>query len=143
MSLPEFLTPNFKSEEFFSRRREGGPKEVPPPTEFYKNLFRLAKNLQIIRNLVGPLTVNSGYRTPEWNKEVGGVPNSYHLTAQAADIKSNKYTGPELASIIEKLIADGKIQNGGLGTYDNFVHYDVRPFRARWDGTIAQAKKKE
>lgn len=34
-----------------------------------------------------PILINSGYRCPALNKAVGGVPNSQHLTGQAADIR--------------------------------------------------------
>ncbi|MCG8329797.1 MAG: D-Ala-D-Ala carboxypeptidase family metallohydrolase [Chitinophagales bacterium] len=37
-------------------------------------------------NLGYPLQVNSGYRTPEHNARVGGVPDSAHLKGLAADI---------------------------------------------------------
>ncbi|MBR3110888.1 MAG: hypothetical protein IKH35_06850 [Prevotella sp.] len=34
-----------------------------------------------------PIVINSGYRSPELNKKVGGSPTSNHLTGCAVDIK--------------------------------------------------------
>ena len=34
-----------------------------------------------------PIVINSGYRSPQVNKAVGGAPNSNHLTGCAADIR--------------------------------------------------------
>lgn len=33
-----------------------------------------------------PVTINSAYRTKEWNKKQGGASNSYHLYGRAFDI---------------------------------------------------------
>lgn len=33
-----------------------------------------------------PIHVSSGYRCPELNKKVGGVPNSQHMKGEAADL---------------------------------------------------------
>lgn len=33
-----------------------------------------------------PIIVNSGYRSPEYNKSVGGVPTSQHCKGEASDI---------------------------------------------------------
>ena len=41
-------------------------------------------------------------------------------------------TPKEVAKIIEGLIASGKMQQGGIGIYPNFVHYDIRNVKARW-----------
>ena len=43
--------------------------------------------IQPLRDRVGhPLRINSGYRCPELNKAVGGVPTSQHVKGEAADI---------------------------------------------------------
>lgn len=43
--------------------------------------------LQPLRDRLGhPLRINSGYRCPELNKAVGGVPTSQHVKGEAADI---------------------------------------------------------
>jgi uncharacterized protein YcbK (DUF882 family) len=121
------LTPNFDLEEF--NCRDGTP--VPP--EFMGNVRELAANLQVLRDDIGePLHVNSGYRTPSYNKKVGGKPASKHMKAQAGDLVTRSYTPKQLAAKIEKLIAAGKMKQGGLGIYPSFVHYDVRGTKARW-----------
>ena len=43
--------------------------------------------LQPLRDIVRrPLRINSGYRCPELNRAVGGVPTSQHVKGEAADI---------------------------------------------------------
>ena len=59
-----------------------------PSVEIIINLVYLcAVVLEPLRKMLGhPVRINSGYRSARLNKEVGGVPNSYHLTGRAADI---------------------------------------------------------
>ena len=40
-----------------------------------------------IKNKDEPIIINSGYRSPEVNKAVGGAPGSNHLTGCAVDIR--------------------------------------------------------
>lgn len=122
------LTKNFNSKEFDCK--DG----TPVPANLMSNLFGLAKNLQALRDHLGvPVTVTgSGYRTPKHNKAVGGAKDSQHLYAKAGDINAKGYTPRRLAEEIEKLIKAGKMEQGGLGVYPNFVHYDNRGTKARW-----------
>ena len=36
-----------------------------------------------------PIRINSGYRSPQLNRKVGGAPTSNHLTGCAVDIRTN------------------------------------------------------
>lgn len=60
--------------------------------EVVDNLQRLCVEvLEPLRARLGhPVKINSGYRCPELNKAVGGVPNSFHLQGRAADIPRYK-----------------------------------------------------
>lgn len=121
------LTENFSREEFDCKDGTKVPAELTP------NLRELVKNLQVLREDIGePIHVNSGYRTPAYNKRVGGKSASQHLKAKAADITAKSFTPKQLAARIEKLIAAGKMKQGGIGIYPGFVHYDVRGTKARW-----------
>lgn len=103
------------------------------PVKYISNVQELAKNLQIIRNVLAkPIHINSAFRTPEYNKMVGGSPKSQHLLGKAADIYVVGIFSKELHYIIEKLIQKGSIKQGGLGLYKTFIHYDIRGGRARW-----------
>ena len=122
------LTENFRKEEFDSKDGACMPNDV------LNNISELAKNVQIIRDYVGvPLTINSGYRSPSHNKSVGGVANSYHVQGKASDLSSKQIAPKKLYDAILKLIADGKIYNGGVGIYNTFVHYDIGGKGRRWD----------
>jgi uncharacterized protein YcbK (DUF882 family) len=123
------LTRNFYLQEF--ECKDG----TPMPAELIPNVQKLANNLQVLRDFLNePIFILSGHRTPVYNAKVGGAKKSRHLTAEAGDLSVKSKTPRQLAGIIEKLIAQGKMQQGGLGIYKGFVHYDVRKTKARWNG---------
>lgn len=92
---------------------------------------KLLKLLQELRNAVGePLIINSAYRNPEYNKKIGGSPNSQHMLGKAVDISVHNLdlTPEELAEKAKEIGFDG------IGIYNNFVHVDVRGYPAFWVG---------
>lgn len=55
--------------------------------EIKENMILLVdKVLDPLRGKVGAIQINSGYRTPAHNKEIGGSPTSQHITGMACDI---------------------------------------------------------
>lgn len=121
------LEQNFKLSEF--RCKDG----TDVPEELMDNVKQLAKNLQVLREHLGTsITVISGYRTPEYNKKIGGAKRSQHMLAKAADIIVPGLTSLEVRDTILKLIKEGKMDKGGVGIYPTFTHYDVRGRNARW-----------
>ncbi|MDR7130697.1 uncharacterized protein YcbK (DUF882 family) [Algoriphagus sp. 4150] len=103
------------------------------PYELTDNVYNLAVNLEIIRNYINsPIIVNSGYRCKKHNANEGGKSKSKHLIAIAADIKVKGLTPKQLASVIKKLMDEGKIKAGGLKAYRTFVHYDIRGNYVTW-----------
>ena len=91
----------------------------------------LVKLLENIREAAGgkAVTINSGYRSPEHNKAVGGVSNSQHVKGTAADIVVAG-TGPLTVGQIAEYYLNTK---GGIGVYKSFTHVDTRANRSRWD----------
>lgn len=124
------LTDNFDSFEF--NCNDG----TIVPNELYSNMVELAKNLQVLRDELGkPVRINSAYRTPKYNKKVGGASKSQHLLCKAADIVVAGVTPTKVAETIERLIKEKKMIQGGIGIYNNFTHYDIRGVKARWNFT--------
>ncbi len=123
------LEENFSLSEF--RCRDGSDV----PEELMDNVRLLAKNLQVLREHVGkPIRVISGYRSPTYNKKIGGARKSQHMVAKAADIKISGMSPAEVKAVIVQLIKEGKMHSGGIGLYTTFTHYDVRGWNARWYG---------
>ena len=59
-----------------------------PSHEAIENLKRVCGWLEVLRKRYGaPIIINSGYRSPQLNKRIGGVPTSNHLTGCAVDIR--------------------------------------------------------
>jgi uncharacterized protein YcbK (DUF882 family) len=121
------LTENFHLQEFSCN--DGTP--VPP--ELMQNVIRLATNLQVLREHLGErISINSAYRHPNYNKKIGGAPDSMHLRAMAADITVKSKTPKQLKAVIERLIKAKKVNFGGIGLYQGFVHVDIRQGHSRW-----------
>lgn len=122
------LTKNFTKREFKSK---DGSKM---PIEVLENVKELAFNLQVLRDFLGePLRINSAYRSEAHNRAVGGSSKSQHLLGKASDLRVKGLDSDDLYHIIESLINDGKMKEGGLGLYNSFVHYDIRGTKARWN----------
>ena len=77
--------------------------------------------------------MTNAYRCESHNQKVGGAVYSQHLLGKAADIQISGYKPREVFNIIESLIEQGDLLQGGLGLYNTFVHYDIRGTKARWD----------
>jgi hypothetical protein len=69
-----------------------------PSMQVIDNLQALVDSvLQPIRNKFGPVTVTSGYRSPEVNKAIGGSTTSDHCFGFAADFEVAGVDNKELA----------------------------------------------
>ena len=94
---------------------------------------RLVMVLQSIRSHFGAaVTINSGYRTPQYNAKIGGVAHSQHCYGTAADIVVRGKTPAAVAAYARELMPDW----GGVGVYSQkgFTHIDVREAKADWNG---------
>lgn len=115
------LSTNFKVKEF--KCNDGSDVVFVAP--------ELVQILQSIRNHFGKaITINSGYRTPTYNKKVGGSSNSQHCLGTACDIVVKGVTPKQVATYAETLLKN----RGGIGIYPTFTHIDVRESKARWNG---------
>tara|TARA_R110000751_G_scaffold90246_1_gene177248 strand:- start:7489 stop:7893 length:405 start_codon:yes stop_codon:yes gene_type:complete len=103
----------FKSSEFDSPDDIGSGDNMCPV--FMQKLDAARGRAKI------PFRINSGYRTPKHNSEVGGVKHSSHMNipCEAADIHIKDSTSRFL--IIVSLMAQG-FTRFGIGK--NFIHVD-------------------
>ena len=132
------LSPHFTLGELCKTKT--GIENVPNEAQV-ENLKRLCRWLEQLRrrwnNLYGegndPIVINSGFRSPEVNKAVGGVPTSNHLTGCAVDIRC---IGMEQALRYAAILLDISdlnhedydellIERNRKGRY--WVHFAVRP----------------
>jgi len=131
MDLTAYLTPHFRLSEFASKDGAGFPSSV------IDDLTKQAQLLEIIREAAGnkPISINSGYRSPGHNTAVGGATHSQHVEGTAADFNIAGMSPRATTDLITGLIDQGRLPAGGLGVYNNWVHYDHRPNgNARWAG---------
>lgn len=98
--------------------------DMPEPAR--KAMRELVKRLlQPLRIAYGgPIHITSGYRCPELNRLVGGVPSSQHVKGEAADC----YV-PDPARLVEILMI-GELPFDQVIWYQdrNFVHVSLRNF---------------
>lgn len=112
------LSEHFAASEFTCHHCGQGGNKMSP---------KLIELLEKLRANCGgyPLSINSGYRCPTHNANVGGVPNSQHVQGTAADVaRPQELTFGEFAWYVDQLPFDG------IGLYPgdkgDFIHVDVR-----------------
>lgn len=117
------LSAHFSSHEF--RCRDGSEHAID---------CKLIAMLEAIRcHFDAPVTIVSGYRSPSYNRKVGGASNSYHVRGMAADFR---VAGMDLEPV--HAWCDRMFPISGLGLYlrsgGGWIHIDCRSTRARWTG---------
>lgn|SRR3990167_1162698 len=80
------LSKNFTLAEL-TKTQVRGVDNTPPPSVADKLKWVATEILQPVRDKFGPVTVNSGYRSPAVNKAVGSKPTSQHVKGEAADFE--------------------------------------------------------
>jgi uncharacterized protein YcbK (DUF882 family) len=115
------LSDNFYLDEFTASNvaTQQGIKNTPPD-EAVENLAALCVHvLQPTRDSAGkPIRISSGYRCPELNEAVGGVPTSQHVKGEASDIYCEGVKAKDLFTLIQRL----GIEFDQLILYPTFVH---------------------
>lgn len=118
----------FKLSEFDAKDANG--KKIPG-TGGQMRASTLVK-CDALRELYGkPLVVASGIRTPERNKQVGGVKNSSHLQGYAVDWKD--ISDNEMIAFLNAAWAAGLRRFGIMATGIHVDDDPTKPSPALWD----------
>ena len=127
------LSEHFVLGEF--TRSNSHPKVYNIPThEAIANLKRVCVWLEVLRARAGgPIRINSGYRSPQLNRKIGGVKNSNHLTGCAVDIRvTGMEQAKQYAEILRKYADESHqdfdeilIEKNRYGAV--WLHFAVRP----------------
>lgn len=118
------ISENFSYREFEASEtaRRHGIMNVITTVQVRDSVKSLVEEvLQPLRDAWGkPLAINSGYRSPELNRAVGGVPDSQHLKGEAADVAcSDPYA-------LARLACDLNLPYDQMILYPTFVHFSHR-----------------
>ena len=126
------LSQHFRLEEFTKSEH---PEVYNIPSHVaIENMKRICGWLEVLRDRYGaPIIINSGYRSPQLNKKVGGVSTSNHVTGCAVDIRcSGAEQAIDFAYILKAYSKESQqdfdelfIEKSKSGCY--WVHFAVRP----------------
>lgn len=127
MNKTDYLTEHFTYGEFWSNSLSG--KRIEPPEQYFDDILRMAKDLEKIRVKIDrPIRISSGWRTPEWNRAIGGASKSKHLSGLASDI--------QCAIPLDQLIFYAgrltEFKGIGISYRQRFLHLDYRVKNTFW-----------
>lgn len=117
------LSENFELKEFTASdtATRKGIVNNPGVSEVKAIENLVVKLLQPLRKAYGKrMVINSGYRCPELNKAVGGVPTSQHVKGEAADVACE-----HPAYLVECLKKSG-LDFDQCIQYSSFVHLSLK-----------------
>lgn len=111
-----------------------------PSPEIVGRLKATAVALEAVRELLDqPIRINSGYRSPEVNRLVGGVATSAHCLGYAVDLLCPGFGTP---LEVCRAILDSPIRFDQLiHEYGSWTHLSFDPRMRRMPLTIASAKR--
>lgn len=128
-TIKDKISPHFYMNEVACRDRN----RTLPTGAALASAERVAELMERIRQFFGnlPITVNSWYRTKEYNAQVGGAAESQHMLGRAVDFTVE---GISPATVQRRLLPVMKeLGINGLGMYKRFTHVDIRVGK-KWVG---------
>lgn len=123
----------FTADEVFFRGARDAKLQLntDPPRSLWPSLLAVTKVADEARHRLGrALRINSAYRSPAYNRSIGGASASIHMRGGALDLSGSPAT---LHKILTQMRKEG-VFKGGIGKYKTFTHVDVRGKNADWQG---------
>lgn len=126
------ITEHFSRHEFDLPPAKAAARGCEPaeyPAEWIEaRLLPLCRALEVLRKEFGgrPIKIISAYRPLAYNRALGSKDDSQHVAGRAADFQIE---GVDPGQIWDRMLAlrhVGRLDIGGAGVYDTFVHVDVR-----------------
>ncbi|HEU4456749.1 MAG TPA: D-Ala-D-Ala carboxypeptidase family metallohydrolase [Longimicrobium sp.] len=138
--------PNFRGAEFtpYWSRVRNGVRNSAPPERLWANIVPTLAVLQRFRTELGrPVQLLSTYRSPDYNRAVGGATGSMHKEFRAIDFTVSAGNPTQWAKILRGYRGqrfrdphrneDFRFRGGiGIYTSSNFVHVDTRGHDVDW-----------
>lgn len=119
------LAPHFKT--------RGRTKNSLPPKNQWKQMGATLKVVdKMVVKMNAPLReITSAYRSPRYNRAVGGKSRSYHMQNIALDLKFRGVSAYHANYVAKQLRSQG-VFKGGIGRYPSFTHIDTRGTNVSW-----------
>lgn len=123
----------FKGDAHGNRHKRAYGKNTNPPEELWENIIPTIRILDELRYTIGaPIILTSVYRSPAYNRTLGGKTKSMHIQFNAVDfVVRDRSTPTDWAAILKMMRAEGRFR-GGIGVYSSYVHLDTRGRNADW-----------
>ena len=116
----------------YAFRERGGVMNSLPPRELWRNIVPTLWLVDQLREYLNkPITLSSIYRSHEYNQQVGGATQSYHMRNMAIDFVVDSVSPGRVHEILLNMRAAGSFL-GGIGKYHHFTHVDTRGSAATW-----------
>ena len=116
------LSQHFLLSEFLNLKKY--PENIPTMQVVANLTYGCHLLLEPARQIVGPIIINSGFRSEAVNRKVGGVRNSQHLIGQVADIRPKDPT--QFQRLVDFLKAHDLTDQ--LLTASTWLHISWNPF---------------
>lgn len=139
---------------------------LPPSRALCEKLSRLYERLRSKGVKLTRFWITSGFRTPDYNRSIGGAAYSRHCYGDAVDLvidedgdkrmddlngdkKIDRQDGLVIGRACQELEREGLVVPGGIGVYEwdsddsvrSHVHVDCRGYPVRW-GQISRGSKR-
>ena len=141
LDAQDHVTPHFTWAEFACLDAQ----KTPVPPNLRANTIRLCWLLEKLRHQLGDvaISIDSGYRTPAHNRQVGGAADSRHTHGDAADFfvaqvdrwiaQGTAADRTAVLAMANRIFAGGGVGNETSGT----LHVDARGWKARFITWVA------
>lgn len=123
---------HFTASELLAKGASNGRLNLntDPPKNLWENIKAAAKAADEARQRFGSgIIIASAYRSPAYNKAVGGASASYHMQFRALDLVPTNGDVARLHRILSTLRKEGYTGANGIGKYKSFCHIDNAAIR--------------